>query len=607
MIERARNALDRRVTARWEPFFLAWVGAAMTAWTWRTWADPLIDFGREVYVPWRLLAGEGLYTDLAYFNGPLSPYLNALWFALFGVGIRTLILANLAILAAITLLVFRLLALVSDRFTALVATSAFLVGPAFMRTNYNFVLPYSHELTHGILLLLLGCLCLHRFSASRGEARWAFATGLCVGGAVLTKPEVVLASGAILVGFGLSIRVIGLSGRAALRRALLLGGGAVIPIVGAAVVLGVTIGPAATWGGLVDPWRMAMDSRITALPFYRRIMGLAPFWWNLAIMGYALAAIGLLAMPPILFVRLRGRREIGAHEERVASRTALTVLGGGGLALGVFAMVPFLSLSRAQPLLVLCLLAWATHGLRASSGNDELARAWVLRITLLLLAFLMTLKMLFATGVFHYGFALAMPGTVMLIVAALGWIPGEARRRGWDGELLRYWVLGVCVAIAGLQLNDASPRIELKSTAVGAGPDRIMTEPRRGAGVARALEVVRANMPEGGTLLVLPEGVTLNYLLRMETPTPFLNFMPPEVIHFGEARMLGSLRQNPPDLVLLVHKDLREYGVGLFGEGYARDLLDWVRAEYRTIERIGDPPLREFSLFGIEVLRRATR
>jgi hypothetical protein len=73
-------AEDRRFTARiqsmaqWSgPIAIILAGLAMLCWTWRTWPDVLIDFGRELYVPWRLAAGQVLYTDIAYFNGPLSP------------------------------------------------------------------------------------------------------------------------------------------------------------------------------------------------------------------------------------------------------------------------------------------------------------------------------------------------------------------------------------------------------------------------------------------------------------------------------------------------------------------------------------------------------
>ena len=59
----------------------------MLAWTWGRWPDVLVDFSRELYVPWRMTEGQVLYRDVAYFAGPFSPSLDALWFRLFGVGI----------------------------------------------------------------------------------------------------------------------------------------------------------------------------------------------------------------------------------------------------------------------------------------------------------------------------------------------------------------------------------------------------------------------------------------------------------------------------------------------------------------------------------------
>ena len=57
----------------WGPLCGVAVGAAMLAWTWGTWPDVLVDFGGELYVPWRLAEGDVLYRDVAYFTGPLSP------------------------------------------------------------------------------------------------------------------------------------------------------------------------------------------------------------------------------------------------------------------------------------------------------------------------------------------------------------------------------------------------------------------------------------------------------------------------------------------------------------------------------------------------------
>src|SRR5438093_13785927 len=137
---------DAPAAGRWAgPLLVAAVAVTMLAATWSRWADPLVDFGRELYVPWQLVRGRVLYTDVAYLNGPLSPYLNALWFRLFGIGMRTLVICNLAILAAIVVLLYRLLEPMSDRLAATAAGLAFVTLFAFGHVtavgNYNFVSP----------------------------------------------------------------------------------------------------------------------------------------------------------------------------------------------------------------------------------------------------------------------------------------------------------------------------------------------------------------------------------------------------------------------------------------------------------------------------------
>ena len=66
----------------------------LLAWSWRKWPDPIIDFGRELYVSVADYRGRVLYRDLASLFGPLSPYVNAIWFRLFGVSLTTLVVCN---------------------------------------------------------------------------------------------------------------------------------------------------------------------------------------------------------------------------------------------------------------------------------------------------------------------------------------------------------------------------------------------------------------------------------------------------------------------------------------------------------------------------------
>src|SRR5437762_6009084 len=100
---------------------------AMLAFTWRTWPEPVIDFGRELYVPWQISQGKLLYRDIAYFNGPLSPYFNSMLFRIFGASLMTLAWANTIILAAVVVMLHRIAAQIGDEFAATAATLAFVI------------------------------------------------------------------------------------------------------------------------------------------------------------------------------------------------------------------------------------------------------------------------------------------------------------------------------------------------------------------------------------------------------------------------------------------------------------------------------------------------
>ncbi len=176
------------------PVLIAATASVMAAWTWNTWPDVLIDFGRERYIPWRLAEGDVLFRDLAVLNGPLSQYFNALAFRLFGASLRTLVFCNLALLALFLALLYYALRQVSRRWVATAACLIFVLLFAFAEHlvggNFNYVCPYAHEMTHGTMLSLLSVVAA--WPAERHRLFWATMSGLVLGLSFLTKTEVFL-------------------------------------------------------------------------------------------------------------------------------------------------------------------------------------------------------------------------------------------------------------------------------------------------------------------------------------------------------------------------------------------------------------------------------
>jgi hypothetical protein len=420
-------------------------------------------------------------------------------------------------------------------------------------------------------------------------------SGLAVGLAFLTKTEpflAALASGG--VGLALHARDRGDPGRA--RIAILWGGAVLLPILVAFALLSTALGAGTAAASVVGSWPYVVDGDLTGLPFYRHGMGLdRPGFRVQELAAWALGGAALLLPVAGLALLARGRVLLG----RVLPGAILVTVGG--VLLWFRPEIDWLSAARPVPLFVVVIglvaLGWRLRTPGPSSG----ASATLVAFSVAALVF--DLKMILNTRVYHYGFVLAAPGTLLVLVALSGWIPVWLRRRGANRRIFDAAVLAL-VAIGVIQhLMITAHYLDQKSHTAGRGADRFRAD-LRGAFLERSVEIVDRQTSSGTTLAVLPEGVMLNFLTRRVNPTPYINFMPPEFLIFGEAAMLDALERAPPDWIALVHKDTREYGVRLFGRDFGRSIFAWIQRAYEPVEELGGRPFAPETRFGVQLLRR---
>lgn len=561
---------------------------ALAVWSWGRWTDPVIDFGFELYVPWRILEGEVLYRDIAYRNGPLSSYWNAALFAMFGVSLRTLVFANLATLAAITLLLFDLLERSLSRIGALTGCAAFLAICAFSQYgtvgNYNFVTPYQHGQTHGLLLGLAIVSLLSRASRGDGLTRWATA-GVLLGLLSLTKVEMWVPAAAVAAcATGLEFHR---SGPAARRSALALTAAALTPPLVAWALLSLAMPGGNAGFAVLGNWPYLWDALLHQ-PFYRDTAGFDAPVANLLETAAACAVLGVAAVG-IRACDRRGRgRSVGS-----GAITSVALIAGG--AAGATLPLPWDALARALPVAMLLAVAiWFAPALRdVSSARTGLLLAG---FALLLLA-----KLGLASQVQHYGFALAAPALATSLAAAV---------TPWQTPLARGLSIGLIAAVASALLTTAHAIYTEKDHPLGSGADQILVAgpeaSPRGVSMERLLRGMDAIMEPDATLLVLPEGAGVNYWLRRANPTRYSLFLPTEqAAHGGPAPMIASLREHPPDFVVLIHRGHEEFGTGPFlsDPRYGEAFHNWLERGYSPVQQIGAPPFQG-AAFGIVVLQR---
>jgi hypothetical protein len=257
---------------------------------------------------------------------------------------------------------------------------------------------------------------------------------------------------------------------------------------------------------------------------------------------------------------------------------------------------------RALPLIMLALLVtWLVVFIR-SLHRSEVDYQLILRLSMIVFALALLGKMILNARVIHYGFALAMPATLLLVVMLLEWVPAAIDRAGGYGAAFRGAALGALLVATFAHLFAIDAQTRRRFTTVSAGADAFLAD-GRGAFVNKALELLRLYARPDQTLAVFPEGVIVNYLSRHVNPTPYIVFLPLEVTLFGEDMIVASLQTHPPDYAMLVHRDTSEYGVQYFGRDYGRKIYAWIAANYRPVHQIGAPPLQS-GRFGILLLKK---
>lgn len=601
---RERNSICTRLP-NWKWLQSKWSGLLivavlfifMAALSWRKWADIVVDFGMQLYVPWRLSAGDVLYRDVMYLpGGPFSQYFNALLFKIFGVSFRTLIFANLTITAGILILIYRQFLAAADRWTATTICSIIVVGFAFADYgdgNYNYVAPYCHEAFHGLALSILAITLLANWVQKR---RWPsiFGAGCCYGIVFLTKPEIFLALSA---------------GTLAALILIFKNGGKFNFIAKsfAAFAVAALVAPfffffyfsrAENWRDSLRStafaWTPLLHHSFAENAYYERYLGLdhplVNFWkmiWQFAV----IVAVTLLCAAFF-------RRKIISSADRILA------LAIGAAVLAVVSELDCV-VDRFLPLvaLTLCVLLWF------NSNKLEIENRFVFPFLWSVFGLVLLAKMGFFSRIWHYGFVLGMPAFIGMIYLLLWLLPLLLEKFGVQRQPFR-WLAWLVIVFAGLQLLMLSVNTYQKlNFPVGTGGDKMFaadTETdQRAPALAAAISWINANVPAGKTLAVVPEGVMVNYLCRRPNPSGYPVWLPPELEAFGQPNMINAFERHSSDYIILLHHSGSEYNVKYFGQQpeYGLSLMQWIRQNYDVEFQEGDVPLQT-AHFGLQILKR---
>ena len=557
---------------------------ALLASSWRKWPDPLIDYGREIYIPWRLASGGKLFKDVDDLYGPLSRYFDAGLFKIFGSGIMVLAVANICIYGVILGLLYYLFkkawGMKASFVSCFVFVGVFSFSQLTSTSNYNFITPYSQQVTHGFLICLILTALLPKW-VRNASVKKSFWVGIMIGLTSILKPEFILTSGLMFGGaFVLRIKLYGVPS----IRSILVGAlGVVLPtfifliyFLSYLALKDAFFAACFAWlngifiwkdqlyahvlnnfSGMDDPKSHLITHSLATL----RALGF--------IAGIAGAALGLKSIKKVWFKHVLG----------------LSIF----LGVWLFAFNKVVWVNIGQCLLGLLSIYVLYRGLRIiRSLRDEDDSALVLRSILSLFALALMTRMVLNGRLYQYGFIQAAMATMVITATLWDELPSILRLDRISRGYIMAWVGIFITCGVGTTISQSQKFLETKTLAIGVGRDLFYGFP--GGEIVKSISENLAKQPNDHTLIVIPEGIMVNYLSRKISPVSVAAFYTTPQL---EAEILGNLKNNPPHWVVSITRDLSEYGVAHYGAkgNSGESINEWVKANYHTYATIGGDPL----------------
>lgn len=575
LLNRPVSAYHRRIPSFgasdviWLTLVLIAIGWAFFL-SYQRWLDPITDSGRDLYIPEEILKGKKLYRDLLYVFPPLTPYLLSLVIRIFGSSLCVYTALGLTVSAIVLGALY-----VTARIT-IHPMAAGIVSLLFATLHFgggaglNFIFPYAHAATFGMafLLLYLVFITVYLFVEPRPSYySLAFVFALL---ATWTKIEFAVLAIVTLTAIFTVYKPPSLY----LRYSLLL---ATVSFFGVALFFHDTpLGHHWLWDNIVPLELLASPG---AHFFYAQIFGTDKLWPRTG---------------QILF----GASLVVAFAGLVAAIDRIVITSSPPVARYRAAILVIVTAA----LIALCWLLANERFYRAWTALQILLIPAAIRerkhspfFLLLLFSICTSLRIFLNIGPAWYGFYLTLPIYLLIAYVLFRYLP---ERGVYSPRAAMLWLpmFGLLMIRGHTELihyhTSRTHRVDsARGTFYDSSKDRAFI-------IGNFLQYLeKSNHSE---LVVMPEGLTLNYLAKTPNPLSFHTFTPPETASSKiEQRILDEMDRLKPELVAITSRGVTEFGYKGFGVDYATSLTAYLKRNYVLLQ-LSDSPS-----FKLALLRRA--
>jgi len=151
----------------------------------------------------------------------------------------------------------------------------------------------------------------------------------------------------------------------------------------------------------------------------------------------------------------------------------------------------------------------------------------------------------------------------------------ERRDIGWPALFPAGAVLVAAVFAARCLQYAGDDRVPISGTG-----GMLSSRASEAAEIEVVAETVRERTAPAEGLICFPEGQLFNYLAGRRVPIRHNLYIPGYLTKGNEGEILDELRSRPPGAIVIWSRPAGEYGEGLFGVSYGREIQRWIDENY---------------------------
>ncbi len=582
-----------KVKKNYLPITLLVLYLAFIVLSWGRWGHVMSDSFREAVIPQALLEGKILYRDILNLYPPLAYQFNALLFKIFGSDISVLYLAGIFCGALNLSLLYKLIKHYSSDLTAFVTTLTVMLLFTFricINNSASWFFPYSYSFLYAFTAcfsaLVLYLLYMNYSSdATEKSEKILYLISLLIGISIACKWDFCLF---------VIIPIIEVIKNKSFKQFVICAGFVLVPSLltfGGYLLTGGTIGDLKNEVDFLIKFSQApsvIAFNLITMPQSITPKVLKDLFASLFLFIKHFAVIGIISFLVCRFIEQHSKKRFLNVSVSIITLILLYVCF-----LKPFSVEQFNKLGIQENIVFIpyFLAIWAVGTLIAKRFSwAKLLYSEKFCITLILLGFLMAGRQFAEVKISYIGNFTVIPFWTAFVYFCLEIFPMYFKNLQVP-LYIKTVITSLLLFSSLLSLVYFSYFLPNMKYKINSDKGSFYTGIALSRTLNDALTYIENNIPKNNTLLVMEEGLILNWFSGRKTNLKYYALIPHMIDTIGEQKIINDLSANMPDYIMITSNKYPY--VGYFGVDYANNIIQFVFENYNLEKSIVHSELKK--------------